>query len=115
MSTSITTLALSGIAAATGAYTCQVETPRNEVIIRFVDHKSTGVGGTVFPVPNRAFATGASYSASPVEKLVSNSTEYLRNIGKAMLPIDRELDEHVSSLMSEAYSKMPVKRLTRRV
>lgn len=87
---------------------------RDTIVIRLVEHEATGTG-SISEIPFTDLPTAATYTASPVENLVNKAVNHIDRIGKALLPVDEELDRFVDALVEQSYADDDARPLTRSV
>ena len=82
-------------------------------LYRITENDSTLSGCLLHILPD--LPTGATYSAPPIEKLMYESDQFIKDIASALPAVDKGLDEYVDQLVEKAYLEAEIKPLTRNV
>lgn len=76
--------------------------PSDNFVVRLFERNRTRTSSNS-PIKIYTHITGARYVPSPVENLVQRATSHVDSIGRALGPINSDLENLVDSLVEEAY------------
>ncbi|MBD2860218.1 hypothetical protein IB286_14550 [Spongiibacter sp. KMU-158] len=82
-------------------------------VLRFSDGQSTSTSSD-FPTANVKLLTGARYSASSVQRVISGYVDTVIAVADILPDVDLEIEKEIDGLIEKTYSKEAV-AITRRV